>query len=146
MSLPVVGDPVLQRVRNVLLLDKDPTKILLNKYLNLVYSVSALDLKCRQVNASSSGANTFIEAVPHYSIRVFAFLCVAQGDVDVNIYTQYADGTTEYLVREVSMPDDGYGWSESVSPPAYLFSSGIGKAIYLELDAAVQIGGHASYW
>ena len=139
MSLPKVGDPIVQRLRDILLLDKDP-KLLLNKYLNAVYSVSALDLQSVQINVSAASTSAVVDAVEGYSICVYAILVVANGDTDV----RFTDGTGN-LTGDIHCADEGYGFAMSVDPPAYLWKTPVGGAFNLTNSAAEDVDGTCCY-
>lgn len=95
------------------------------------------------IAASTSGNNTIVAAQGASTyIRVWQYVIVAEGDVDVR-WEDGADGTA--LSGQMHMTADGEGISATAGGLVPLFTCAANTLLNMELSGAVAVNGHISY-
>lgn len=112
-----------------------------------VQSLESLELLSFSSAPASSGNNTILAAVPGKRIRVYSYsLSTLSNSAVVAKFTDGAGGTTlrqHSLQAPVSGSDDV---SESVQPPAVLFSTSENTALIMNLSTAQIVNVNGSYY
>jgi hypothetical protein len=107
-------------------------------------------MKYAVVNASTSGENTIVAAVPNKRIRVLSYVIIAAGAVTV---TWKSVNFSTASLAPISGPmalaaNGGAAPSAGQSVPAGLigqFETNQGEALTINLSAAVSVAGHITY-
>lgn len=92
------------------------------------------------ISASSSGANTLINAVSGKRIIVLSYVVVANGTVNVKFQSHITPTDLtglEYLVANT-------GVSAGYNPVGH-FATIVGEALDINLSASIAVGGHVTY-
>lgn len=143
MSLPVVHSEQLSRVVSMLHLDRQIKKLLLNQYVTLCLDVGfGLDLQHRSISIVSSGNNVVVPKEQGRKIKVFAYVLVVGGAVNLT----WISGTIHTKSGIMEFANKAEGIAVSVVPPFCLFETVEGEDLNLNLSAAEGVGGHISFW
>lgn len=84
---------------------------------------------------------TVVPAVSGKKIKVFVIKLVAAGNMGVN----WRDGASTSLEGSQTIPDGG-GYVETVTPPAFLFSTSTSTSLDLVTSGTGTVSGRVSYW
>jgi len=143
MSLPIVGESRVQKVKEILGLNKPISPLLLNKYLTLVFDVSyALNLQCQRISCMLSGYNTIIQVPEDKRFKIYAILLMVDDEVSISLKSEDVS-----LTGTLNFSGKGDGFCMSVNPPNYLFKGlKAGDDFKLYLSSVVMVDGFVSYW
>lgn len=97
--------------------------------------------KYATINASNSGNNTLVAAVPDRKIRVVNYTLVGDGAVDAKFASDGAEDTD--LTGPMAIAAAGGG--VSADSGSGLFETLAGEALLLNLSGAVEVNGHLAY-
>ncbi len=98
-------------------------------------------LKTAAISVAVSGDNTIVTAVPTKRIKVYAIKFGSTGTVSAKWKDGAVtdlEGAMDFQARE--------GYTEAVTPPAFLLATSAGNALILNLSAAVAVRGRVTYW
>lgn len=95
-------------------------------------------IKFAVISASASGATAVVAAVAGKHIRVLHYQIVVAGNVAVKFQSDSTD-----ITGLMSHSAEGEGSNPSFF--AGLFQTAEGEALNINLDAAIQVGGHVTY-
>jgi hypothetical protein len=119
------------------------------------WSLSANDkdeikMKYAVVNASASGSNTIVAAVPNKRIRVLSYVIIAAGAVTVTWRSvDDSQGSLTAISGPMALAANGVIFpSAGQLVPAGLigqFETNRGETLALNLGAAVSVAGHITY-
>jgi len=101
----------------------------------------ARSYKSAVVSVASSGDNTIVALVASKKIKVYAISINFAGTVTA----KWKDGASTDLTGAQSF-QTREGYTISVTPPSYLFTTSAGNALILNLSDAIGARGWISYW
>ena len=146
MSLPNVNNSELYDALAKLELDK-PVKLFLDKGLKSVYDVSGdlLNLKYQNFSSSAAGHATIMTVKPGFKYKIYGVAVVVEDAVDIRFYDRLGSSNV-YLAGDFCFGGEGHGWSEAVTPPAYLWETRCNCYVSHWASGAVKRGGCMWYW
>jgi len=104
--------------------------------------VQSKTYKTAKIDHGTSGDNTIVAAVAGKKIKVYAVVLVVSGAVNC----KWKSGSND-ISGDMNFNGKGEGYSQSVSPPAFLLvNTNVNEALILNLSAAVAVDGYVCYW
>ncbi len=102
---------------------------------------SNVTCKTEALSDASSGNNTIVAAVTGARIKVYAIHFNVVGTVNM----KWVDGTVGDLTGDMNF-QAREGYTNAVTPPAFLLATTAGEALILNLSAAIAVDGWIAYW
>lgn len=97
--------------------------------------------KTAAISVGAAGDNTIVSAVATKRIKAYVVKFGSTGTVSAKWKDGAGtdlEGAMDFQARE--------GYTEAVTPPAFLFATSPGNALVLNLSLAVPVRGRVSYW
>ena len=97
--------------------------------------------KTEAISDANAGNNTIVAAVAGVRLKVYAIHFNVSGNVNMI----WVDGTVGDLTGDMNF-NTREGYTNAVTPPAFLLATTAGEALIMNLSGAVAVDGWIAYW
>lgn len=109
-------------------------------------SLNGRNLKTVAGSVSAAGMTTLVSGMANRVTKVFAFSLVTSSTSAVTADVRDTNAALLWQVPEQAITGTNFGANLAVTPPGYLFKSGSGNGIALNLSAAQAINYSIAYY